>query len=263
MKKLVSFLVALLLVVTLVPNIAFAKEKESNVISYNGITVEKSQLSSETIEWLEWYNSLSDVLKDMVSYEPAELRSVVKAVSSPVRTEDAQIFKLLTPFETSLLPTSGYEPVYNPDFWNKPENINRANCYAYAMDVLKKTAGKLQPGELSGKIFTSLTESAIFEAAKNDGPYLGTGRSIKRANRDDVPGNNEYKVVLVIAPKLDYHWYIQNRDGYWSHKRGLTEVSNLDASGKKITDPKSCDRNYGSLNYSTFCGYYIVKYTGK
>ncbi|MFU0826528.1 MAG: Peptidase-C39-2 domain-containing protein [Lachnoclostridium sp.] len=263
MKKLVNSLVILLLVITLVPSVAFAKGKETNLLSYNGITVNKNQISSETLEWLEWYNSLSEELQNMVSYEPAELRLIVKTSATPDKTEDAQSFKLITPFETSLLPTSGYEPVYNPDYWNKSENIKRANCYAYAMDVLKTTEGKLQPGELSGKIFTSLTESAIFEAAKNDGPYLGSGRSIKRANRDDKPGKNEYKVALVIAPDLDYHWYIQNRDGYWSHKRGLTEVSNLDASGKKISDPKSCDRNYGSLNYSTFCGYYIVKYTGK
>lgn len=59
----------------------------------------------------------------------------------------------------------------------------------------------------------------------------------------------------------DYHWYIQNRDGYWSHKRGLEEISNLDASGKKITDPQTCNRNYGNnFNYSVFCGYYLVKY---
>lgn len=47
------------------------------------------------------------------------------------------------------------------------------------------------------------------------------------------PGAKEYKVALVIAPGLDYHWYIQNKDGYWSHKRGLSKVTNVDADGKK------------------------------
>lgn len=25
-------------------------------------------------------------------------------------------------------------------------------------------------------------------------------------------------VALVIAPGIDYHWYKQDSDGYWSHK---------------------------------------------
>ena len=62
----------------------------------------------------------------------------------------------------------------------------------------------------------------------------------------------------MIAPNKDYHWYIQNSDGSWSHKRGSTQVTNVDASGKRIYNPKYCNRNYGSLNYSTFCGYFMV-----
>lgn len=43
--------------------------------------------------------------------------------------------------------------------------------------------------------------------------------------------------------------------------KGGEEISNLDASGKKITDPQTCNRNYGNnFNYSVFCGYYLVKY---
>ena len=145
----------------------------------------------------------------------------------------------------------------------KPSKINAWGELA-TFYVLKTTEGKLQPGDPSGKRYTSLTKSAIEKAVKADGPYLGSGREITNSSKNATPGKNQYKVALVIAPNSDYHWYVQNRDGYWSHKQGYLKVSNVDASGKKITDPQSCDRNYGSgLNYSTFCGYYLVKYTNR
>ena len=144
------------------------------------------------------------------------------------------------------------------------ENIRRANCYAYSMDVLKTTEGKLQPGNVSRQRFASITKSDIEKAVKADGPYLGSGRKITNSTKNATPGKNQYKVALVISPCFDYHWYVQNRNGYWSHKRGLTEIPNVDASGNKISVSQSCDRDYSyGANYSTFCGYYLVEYTNK
>ena len=79
-----------------------------------------------------------------------------------------------------------------------------------------------------------------------------------------------YKIALVIdnkGDKLDYHFYRQDNNGYWSHKTGHDPVSNVDASGKLITNPETCDRNYDKkkndeFNYEIFCGYYAVKYNG-
>ena len=92
-----------------------------------------------------------------------------------------------------------------------------------------------------------------------DGSRLGGGRYIRRSSSGERPSSGEYKVALVIAPNKDYHWYVLNTNGYWSHKRGHSKVTNVDASGKRITNPRTCNRNYGSLNYSVFCGFYIVK----
>ena len=85
-----------------------------------------------------------------------------------------------------------------------------------------------------------------------DGSRLGGGRYIRRSSSSERPGSGEYKVVLVIAPNRDYHWYVLNTNGYWSHKRGHSRVTNVDASGKRITNPQTCNRNYGNLNYSVF-----------
>ena len=71
-----------------------------------------------------------------------------------------------------------------------------------------------------------------------------------------------YKIALVVdnnEPSVDYHWYRQNSDGTWSHKRGNTEVTNLDALGQSIYVPDSCYRKYSDeLNYDTFISYYAV-----
>lgn len=78
-------------------------------------------------------------------------------------------------------------------------------------------------------------------------------------SRTDLGGNCPtctHKVYLVIAPEVDYHWYRQDSNGKWSHKRGTTPAQNVDASGAPIPDPKRADSNYGGrYNYSVKCGY--------
>jgi len=79
-----------------------------------------------------------------------------------------------------------------------------------------------------------------------------------------------YRIALVLDNKgehLDYHFYRQDLDGYWSHKTGRDPISNIDASNNKILDPEKIDRNYDKdnndkFNYDIFCGYYSVKYNG-
>ena len=83
------------------------------------------------------------------------------------------------------------------------------------------------------------------------------GRTIRSSTYSEAPGSNEYKIALVIASN-DYHWYRQDSSGYWSHKPGLTDITNKDASGNLITDPRTCDRDYSYADYSTWGGYYII-----
>lgn len=232
----------------------FAAEKDT--VTFEGRSFEKTSLSKESITWLDWYNSLESDVKEMVSAVPAELSQKISARSSAFSVmesnSDASLGLLLKAASV------GSAPAYNPSYWNASSRIKKANCYAYAMDIICNRDMKLQPGQLAGKQYTSLTKSNIITAVKADGPYLGNGRSIRSSSKTENAGSKEYKVALVIAPNQDYHWYIQNKDGYWSHKRGQTKCSNLDASGKKISDPQKCDRKYSGLNYSTWCGYYMV-----
>ena len=64
----------------------------------------------------------------------------------------------------------------------------------------------------------------------------------------------------------DYHWYRQNSPeykinnnkthGYWSHKPGLSDVTNVDADGKLIMNPVKANRKYTNLDYSKPCFFY-------
>lgn len=79
---------------------------------------------------------------------------------------------------------------------------------------------------------------------------------------DDFPETIDGISSWVEYPDMDYHWYRQNPDGTWSHKRGQSAVIDYDATGNTIYDPQVCDRNYGGLNYSVFVGYFAVSPLG-
>lgn len=67
---------------------------------------------------------------------------------------------------------------------------------------------------------------------------------LKRYNSDDV------KAQLVVA-QPDY---------VWVHARGWSPgILMFDASNRLILDPIKADMNYGSVNYSIFCGLFVVR----
>ena len=59
----------------------------------------------------------------------------------------------------------------------------------------------------------------------------------------------------------DYHWYRFDNPAFkrWSHKRGLTNVTNVDAKNKYIIDVAKANRNYGyGYNYSSPPAYFLI-----
>lgn len=258
MKKYLKTMSLVLSICLLSLNVGFnTYALENDTLYYQGVAVEQKELSEDTLEWLDWYNSLSLDEQDSINYEPVDLQKlIVNSEDIMVSEPEPELDEL--DIDDIVLFALG-APVYNPSWWNNGNRIKKANCYAYSMDIIQNFVGKLQPGQLSGRTFESLSESSIFSAVVRDGSRLGRGRYIRRSSSSERPSSGEYKVALVIAPNKDYHWYVLNTNGYWSHKRGHSKVTNVDASGKRITNPRTCNRNYGSLNYSVFCGFYIVK----
>ena len=155
---------------------------------------------------------------------------------------------------------------------SEPEPYSKnANCYAYAMGLEndprtgRPFEEKPQPGEFSGDRLSQFdllpSEHAdvvkeVFESKVSaDASVLGlTFTEVDGPEHIAAEGN--WLVALAYAPGYDYHWWKQNEDGTWSHKRGPYPIQQWDMSGNVIYDPRDCDRGI----YTQFLGYYEVGY---
>jgi hypothetical protein len=170
-------------------------------------------------------------------------------------------------------PLSGSEPKYEPDLWNGKDALRLThNCFSYAMNVhdpkqLEKckdpnncSAGFHQPGSAAGyEGFTSekpKTCSNMVARILGDNPNIRMSRFTKRCPRGTS------KIALVVDQSDDYHFLRQDSNGWWSQKSGARPVTNKDASGRPIWDPRLSDLDYrknnSNLNYDLFCGYMCV-----
>lgn len=161
----------------------------------------------------------------------------------------------------SMLPTSGYEITYNPSNWGSSQN-----CYSYALNY---NDGWLEPGysiRTSSHISSSeITEATILRYIEQDSEY--SGFTFESIGKYEVCPEGTYKIAIVIDRNVDIHFYRQNPDGYWSHKRGSNTPTLVDSKGAPIYDPQKAARSYGNwlegvlnwdVNYDIFIGYYYV-----
>ena len=156
-------------------------------------------------------------------------------------------------------PLTGYESRYEPNKWNNNTKIRENhNCYSYAFnDIHSKRTGKAQPGYYANYPPIGPSEyncDAIYKRIKKDNP------SVYKAKFTDKCGKGYYKsfFALSLDRDTDYHFYRQDKNGFWSHKPGRTNATNLDASKKIIINPLKANRNYSHLNYSTPCTFFCV-----
>lgn len=175
---------------------------------------------------------------------------------------------------------SGAEPAYDPKRWNTGDDTQATNnCYAYATNNLQAgRAGKPQPGEQAGLSADSWSSpTGEIDIAELKDAIAADGKGGKISWLGDKPTDTlkapkgAYIVALVVDSRggiQDYHWYRHNPDGLWSGKSGGDPAKDVDAAGKRIVDPRTADRNYGSfpigggktdtLDYNRFVGYYAV-----
>ena len=158
-----------------------------------------------------------------------------------------------------LSPLSGYEPKYNPNYWNNNKNIkNNNNCYSYSVNNKNHQFGKPQPGYFArfNHIQNNQYKCAyFFKRILNDIPsvYL---TSFKQKCK-----NGFHKAFFAIDSNKnehDYHFYRQDTNQLWSHKPGTTNVINYDANYKIIQNPMKANRNYISYNYDKPCFFFCV-----
>lgn len=170
----------------------------------------------------------------------------------------------------SILPLNGYEPQFNRDLWAMdPSFIDNQNCYAYAINQFRfNRHNKSVPGYDRGS--TNVIGKDVINCKLLSKEILDDlGEDAYSVKAEKACGENTYKMMLFITNDKtgmysDFHFYRQDKDGTWSHKRGHAfEPTKLDASGKVITDPRKSDKHFrdGSspgYNYSTYCGSFCV-----
>ena len=145
------------------------------------------------------------------------------------------------------------------------------NCYAYACDDFndwrRGSDDFPQPGNTAGyttPLQSQISADLLRSRAEADGLIL-----VKSGSENDPAPIGFYKVALVVAPGLDYHWYRQDPDGYWSHKLGEYPIMVADSDGNPITDPRTAAQHYERLidpesnmpighNYNAFGGFFYV-----
>ncbi len=134
---------------------------------------------------------------------------------------------------------------FNPGFWNRPAVQPHNNCYNYARNWRTDTFA--QPGRAHGAQTGTMACNTVTTAAMADG-------LVKRCTCLPSSEWPRRHMALVIDPGWDYHWYREQRGGFWGHKPGSTAARNYDQNGAVITSPETCARG----GYTDFCDYFYA-----
>jgi hypothetical protein len=133
---------------------------------------------------------------------------------------------------------------YSREFWNAAGNVGGINCYGYALNIPEW----IHIGELAMRPRPH-TVSALFNLVVGDGLHPAPLR--------DPPDIEGYYLVALVSGQ-GWHWYRKDSARNWSHKDGSDPVTDLDASGFRIRDPRTADRG----PYRHFEGYFYVPHVG-
>lgn len=190
---------------------------------------------------------------------------------------------------------SGSEPIYEPSKWNNKYIEGSHNCYSYFLDsqvqavtekcqsACKKSNNKdcpnnnsectdlkPQPGDYNLLRTTGSTyeENPIYKCPAMERKIMMDNETLIQIPFNRKCPHKYFKGTMVVDPDHTFHFYRQDKDGMWSHKPGISPISNIDASNRPIYIPHLADRNYArdksnneeddSINYSEFCGYYCI-----
>ena len=161
-------------------------------------------------------------------------------------------------------------PKYNQKKWTRNKYTQRGhNCYSYFLNKIDKKVTKACKRELRTRKKCHLPQPGLVSKYKNNSLRTLTCKTLDRRIKADNSSifkttmqkkcpKGYYKGALAVDPKVTYHFYRQDRSGYWSHKDGPKKPTQYDSKGKKIKDPKKAARTYKNVKYPKFCNYYCV-----
>lgn len=160
---------------------------------------------------------------------------------------------------------SGSEYKYQPENWKK--NEIKQNCYGYALNKYNDdTINYPQMGEFGIPDFKKYyNEDRDFGCSPYEYRILKDNPHIYKVPENKSCKKGYYKTYFVVAPNKDFHWYRQDKDGYYSHKPGQLKVRDYDMSKSKnkIKNPifsNRTDYTYKNdvLDYSVVCNTFCI-----
>jgi hypothetical protein len=188
---------------------------------------------------------------------------------------------------------SGFESEYNPKLWSNPYVEGSHNCYSYFLNrqvkavkekckeiCLKKHKEgcpqkdnecsdlKPQPGDfkLIKETGNDKGKERVYKCPYMQKKILDDNESVFPVVFNQKCPANYYKGAMVVDRDSTYHFYrADKKTGLWSHKPGISPISDVDASDKKIYVPHFANRDYRDgdddtegIYYNNFCGYYCI-----
>jgi hypothetical protein len=187
---------------------------------------------------------------------------------------------------------SGSEPEYQPNLWSDPYVEGSHNCYSYFLNrqvrAVKEKCEEIcqkkhkkgcpkkdnecsdlkpQPGDWKRVQLTGSDKGKerVYKCPHMQKKILTDNESIFPVEFNKKCPMNYYKGAMTVDRDNTYHFYRQDKNGMFSHKPGVSPVTDIDASGKKIYVPHFANRDYRededdneSIFYNNFCGYYCI-----
>lgn len=124
MKKYLSIIISLLILTVFTSMNAFAVDNKQYVEFHNQ-RYKISELSKETLDWLKWYNSLSDDSKEMVNYVPGELleKSLLSPKGDSAVLDHKVDLEIIVPLKSAFFKSLVYEYINDSKFCEILKNV--------------------------------------------------------------------------------------------------------------------------------------------
>ena len=132
MKKYFKIMSLVLSICLLSLNVGFnTYALENDTLYYQGVAIEQKELSEDTLEWLDWYNSLSLDEQDSINYEPVDLQKLI-VNSEEIIVSEPELGELDI---DDIVPFTLGAPIYNPSWWNN-SYLNQVSLVLLCVMVL-------------------------------------------------------------------------------------------------------------------------------
>ncbi len=176
-------------------------------------------------------------------------------------------------------------PDYLEQPWNKfvkrflrqdsPSTLTMNNCFSYAVNDPEIYRDPLPDQRLPAwpepnlenpwPIFSlPISHKILRQALQADG-LIFAGRKLPELLPGVFPiAAFTSKSVFTTSHRVrrDYHFYRQDRNGFWSHKRGQEIPSDKNEGGKPIQSPRQDYKTLPGIKDPQFAGYFYVPNSG-